>query len=637
MIEFRRAPAPREGEEHRLLAEGASAAFAPSTYDAEAGTVDVIWSTGAEVRRYDWWNDRYYTEALDLKGARMERLNAGGPLLLDHWASIRNIVGSVVPGSAKLESGKGVATLRFDRSSDDGRAAEAKVAAGHVRSVSIGYQIHGTRTEKRADGPDAITVTDFEPFEISLVAVPADAGAGLRSLPAAPTTAPAHPQQEARMDPVVDPSGTLPANPPAAVRAEPAAPRAATMAEINAIAKRAGQDLDWAISMEGRTLDEVRDAAIDAKAATRRPIEQTRTPSGDDPAQIIDAMATAIAVRAMPGAAKHATGERFREFASYRPTDMLMELYSARGETVGPRDRLRLVERAFHTTSDFPLLLEAASNKMLEAGFALAAPSFRLFFGKRNFNDFKGNKFLTAGDFPALEELLEGGEIKRGTISEKRESVTPKTYAKGFAVTRQMMINDDLGAFGDWGTMIGRRVADQENAIAYAVVNTAGGAGPTLSEGAAAVFTTGRGNRSAAGGAIDEAALDVGYKAIQDQTSLDKLKLNLQPRYLLTGTAYRAAALRATTKVAPITTGTVPLYTDLLPISDANIEGNHWYLLADPSAAPVFVYGYVNGQEAPQTRVFDQIPGRDGILVEVIHDFAAGAIGFRGGFFNAGA
>lgn len=643
IIETRRAPLPQAGDAQRLLAEP-SADFAPSTYDAAAGTVDVIWSTGVEVRRYDWWRERYYTEALDLKGCRMERLNAGAPLLLDHYTSIRNVVGSIVPGSVRIEGKRGVATLRFDRSSEDGQAAEAKVAGGHVRSVSIGYSIHATQVERAMGSqaePDRVTVTDFEPYEISLVAVPADAGAGLRSHPAGATNPDSNIQQEGRMaernQSGGEPENTNPppAPPPAAERQTPPVPAAATTDQIVAIAERSGLGLDFVGAQAGRALAEVQDAAIDTLAARARPIAQTPTPSGDDPRVILEAMADAIAARAMP-AYKPENGKA-RDYMGHRPSDMLMELAQARGERVSVRDRDRLVTRAFHTSSDFPLLLELSGNKMLEAGFALASPSYRMFFARRPFNDFKAHKFLTAGDFPAPAELLEGGEITTGTISEKREQITPKTFARSVAVTRQMLVNDDLGAFTDFGTMIGRRVSDYENALAYAQVNTASGAGPTLSEGSAAVFTTGRGNRAASGGAIAEATLDTGVAAIAEQTSLDGLKLNLQPRFLLTGSAYRGAALRYTTRISPEVGANVGLYSDLQPIMDSNVPGNRWYLFADPNAAPVYVYGYVNGAEAPTIRVHDQIPGRDGVLVEVIHDFAVGAIGFRGGFFNQGA
>ena len=451
-----------------------------------------------------------------------------------------------------------------------------------------------------------------------------------------PPAEPVH--QEKVMQTVTDPKA---ADNPAVSQ-----PAAASLAELRTIATRAGLDAEWVLaqSAAGVTLDAARDLAIDAVAAkaNAKPVNATVTVgvSHDDPAKVADALGTAIAARIMPAVAQRAGSDHWKKFASLRPSEMLMAMAEARGERVTYRDRDRLVQAAFHTTSDFPLLLENAGNKMLEAGYAQAAPSYRAFFGQRNFNDFKAHSFLTAGDFPALAELVEGGDIDHGTISEKRERITPKTYARGIKVTRQMLVNDDLGAFADFGVMIGRRVADYENSLAYALVNTASGDGPTLTTGAAAVFGTGatRANKASTGAAITEATLDAGYAAMMAQTSLDGIKLNLQPRVLLTGAAYRGAALRYTTPIiAPDSGANVGLYSDLTPVADANITGNRWYLFADPAVAPVYVYGYVNGQTAPMIRVHQYVPGTDGIAVEVVHDFAVGAIDHRGGFFNAGA
>jgi hypothetical protein len=36
-------------------------------------------------------------------------------------------------------------------------------------------------------------------------------------------------------------------------------------------------------------------------------------------------------------------------------------------------------------------------------------------------------------------------------------------------------------------------------------------------------------------------------------------------------------------------------------------------------------------------RVQQYVPGTDGLAVEVIHDFAVGAVDHRGGYFNPGA
>ena len=82
--------------------------------------------------------------------------------------------------------------------------------------------------------------------------------------------------------------------------------------------------------------------------------------------------------------------------------------------------------------------------------------------------------------------LLENGEIQAGTMSESQEIVLLQTFARRIRVTRQMLVNDDLGAFTDFAAMIGRRVADFENATAYALVNLANGDGPTLTTGARA-------------------------------------------------------------------------------------------------------------------------------------------------------
>jgi hypothetical protein len=188
--------------------------------------------------------------------------------------------------------------------------------------------------------------------------------------------------------------------------------------------------------------------------------------------------------------------------------------------------------------------------------------------------------------------------------------------------------------------MIGRRIADFENATAYGVLNTANGDGPTLTTGNAAVFGTGatRLNKAGAGAAIAEASLDAGFAGIMAQTSIDGVRLNIQPAYVLTGAAYRGAALRFTTRaIVPASGANVAIYDMLTPVADANIPGNRWYLFADPMVAPVYVYGYVNGQVAPQIRVHQYVPGTDGLAVEVVHDFAVGAIDHRGGWFNAGA
>ena len=193
-------------------------------------------------------------------------------------------------------------------------------------------------------------------------------------------------------------------------------------------------------------------------------------------------MAEALAARSMPGYQPQGTG-RHAEFMGWRPSDMIGELLRVRGERNVPRNPTLLAERAFHTTSDFPLLLSAAANKMLLAAYQPAAPSYRQIFLRRDFRDFKPHRHLRVGDFPTLMPLMENGEIQAGTMSESQEIVLLQTFARRIRVTRPMLVNDDLGAFTDFAAAIGRRVADFENATAYALLNQANGDGPTLTNG----------------------------------------------------------------------------------------------------------------------------------------------------------
>lgn len=149
----------------------------------EARTVDLIFSTGAAVERRDYWTGQRYLEVLSLdpKHVRLQRLNAAGPLLDAHSAwSVGDVLGAVVPGSARIEKGKAIATVKFSA-----RAAVEEiwqdVKAGIHRSVSVGYRVHKFEEDAGKDNKiPTRTAVDWEPYEISLVPMPADAGARVR-------------------------------------------------------------------------------------------------------------------------------------------------------------------------------------------------------------------------------------------------------------------------------------------------------------------------------------------------------------------------------------------------------------------------------------------------------------------------
>jgi hypothetical protein len=383
------------------------------------------------------------------------------------------------------------------------------------------------------------------------------------------------------------------------------------------------------------------DAMVSGSAPPALPASPNSGPAAGDPAVIRDAMAEAIAVRAMPAyqAPGGAAGGRHAEFLDWRPSEMVAELMRARGERNIPRGAAALADRAFHTTSDFPLLLSAAANKMLLAAYAPANPTYRQFFLRRDFRDFKPHRHLRVGDFPTLVQLSENGEIQAGTMSESQELVNLLTFARRIRVTRQMLVNDDLGAFTDFAAMIGRRVADFENATAYGLMKTANGSGPTLVTGNAPVFATGvaRANQASTGTALNLENLAAGRAAVMKQKTLDGLSISVgSGMRLLVGPNLELAARQLTVSVAATQTANANVYAGFIqPVVEPQIQDNRWYLFADPLAAPVYVYGYLNGAEGPQVTT-GPVSGVDGVEVSVIFDFGVGAIDWRGAWFNPG-
>ncbi len=154
-----------------------------ATLDPKERTIDMTVSTGAPVRRYDWQKGREYDEvlAIDPKAIRLERLNAGAPMIDSHnyWSGTQAMIGSIVPGTARIEGGELRAKGKFS-TTPEGERCFQMARDGTLRHVSVGYMTHDEEQDESTT-PPTYRATDWEPYEVSAVAMPADAGAGFRS------------------------------------------------------------------------------------------------------------------------------------------------------------------------------------------------------------------------------------------------------------------------------------------------------------------------------------------------------------------------------------------------------------------------------------------------------------------------
>lgn len=152
-----------------------------ATAKDEARTIDVVFTTGARVRRFDWWTGKRYDEELEIsaKACDLTRLNGGAPLLNTHGAyDLERVLGVVE--RAWIEGKEGMATIRFSERADV-QPFWADVKSGIIRNVSIGYTTQRYEITEQEGKPPLYRAVEWQPYEISLVPVPADAGAGTRN------------------------------------------------------------------------------------------------------------------------------------------------------------------------------------------------------------------------------------------------------------------------------------------------------------------------------------------------------------------------------------------------------------------------------------------------------------------------
>ena len=161
---------------------GRAASVRAESVNPQARTIEIVWTTGAIVQRQRWegWDGVVeYDEELIVspEAVRMGRMNDGAPFLDSHngW-SLGSVLGSVVPGSARIEGGEGVATIQLTAAADVADLVQ-RILEKSVRFVSVGYRVHKYEITKVEGQRELWRAVDWEPMEVSAVAMPADAGA----------------------------------------------------------------------------------------------------------------------------------------------------------------------------------------------------------------------------------------------------------------------------------------------------------------------------------------------------------------------------------------------------------------------------------------------------------------------------
>lgn len=655
------------------------------TVNEEARTVDIVWTTGAKVRRRRFWEEDIDEElSLEPGAIRLERLNNGANFLGVHDStSLRSILGVVVDGSARIENGVGIATIRFsDR--EDVEPIWRDIKNGIIRNVSVGYRVHRYEIEKRDGMVELWRAVDWEPLEISAVPIGADPGAQVRKDEAlhpcfavrgenhAGTPAAKQQSKGKKMDREetqaagkdggeIEKRAATPApvNEAAIVEQARAAERE-RIGAINALGERFKLDrsfVDGLIS-KGTPVESARSAILDKLAETEeRGLGHTHisAPAGGLDATVTrrEALVEAVLHRAQPG--QFELTERAREYRGMTLLDIARDSLEAagvrvrgmtpgeiahlatRGSIPGNLNPMQTRGAGLHSTSDFPLILAAVAGKRLRGAYASTPRTFLRWARGVTATDFKPMRPTQVGSFPALKAVQEGAEFAYGTISEGGESYQLATYGRIVGLTRQAIINDDLRAFDRAIGTAGQRAADLESAIVYNILI----ANADLSD-SVALFHADHGNLGSAS-VINEAALSAALEAFAQQRDLDEEEyIANRPRFILVPPGQRSVeARKQVAATTPNSTQDVNAFAGSFEVIEESrlfVTGGPqpWFMASDPNLVDTVEFAHLEGQAEP---FMDQRAGFevDGVEFKVRHDFAAKALDYRGLYKNAGA
>jgi hypothetical protein len=601
-----------------------AATLTPSSFDATKRTVGLVWSTGSPVQRYDF--EGPFSERLDMspESVNLSHLN-GAPVLNSHNRfDVREILGTVLDPS--VDGAQGIATVRFS-SRPDVEPIVRDVADGIISRVSVGYSVQQWLTSKDTNGNRTKTATRWTPAEISFTAIGADPGARTRAM---------EDDDECDCDPD-DPECDCHDEEDDMTMTKAAIPdqirNAASVLGIR------GDFVESLATRENVSIETARSELLTHLMQTSPRIDGRASILRDERDTFMERMLNVVGHRVNPSIALR---EDARPWATRRLADIGREFLRVAGEsTFGNDSEIFARWGALHTTSDFGNFLAELFNKTLLVAYKIAPSGLKLLARASTVNDFRAKHIYRNSPMGALLPVNEHGEFKRVDKSDvKPETYAIASYAGVFGITRQTLVNDDMGVFNDIAMQLSIQAAEFENQqLANLIVSN-----PVMSDGNA-LFSAAHNNLAAAGGAVASPTLTAARLALRMQTNQNGQPISVDPKYLLAPATQETVAQQGLAAIYPTQTNYVNVFEDFVRlVVDARLDhlGQTlpWYLFADVAQVPVLEFSYLTGYEGPRvyTRVgFAGGSDIDGTEVLCQLDYGCGVISWQGAYKNPGA
>lgn len=640
-----------------------SAIVRPTTLRDVDRSVEFTISTEEPALVWDWSRWDVVREVLLQSGLEVPA-NKQVPFLDSHnRSSVQNVLGSM--REFRTENNETVARAYFSKKEIAKNAFE-DVKDGHITDTSVGYEVVDSvwipdgeklvHEGREYAGPLRLSKR-WRLGENSLVAIGADAGAKVRSEPvteppATPTSFPVNPSAS-RAEQISGGSfrmntrlyqllisrglaqgstdeealaflGSLSEKDQAALRSQAAQPDHAGAPAVNVEAIREEarkaeqertqsilkacsvpgcEDMASAMIANGTSADAARAAVIERLAKNSQSMSAPRVDVvADERDKFRAAAEQGVMARAGIAVEKPVAGhERFRGMSLIRMAEECLRIAGRPDHTGDPS---QIAIRAMSTT-DFPLILAASANKIMQKAYGQAPETWPAICEIGEGRDFKAMTRPQFSESPAFTLVKENGEYNEVAFSEFAPSLTIQTYGARVNLTRQMVINDDLGAFLRIPMMFGLAAQRKIGDLVYALI-TGNVAINSSSKGSLTLFHADHANLMNPVLPLGVDALSEMRRMLRVQTGLKGAILNLGLKTLLVPAALETVAelLIMSPNYPQIGAGPIlnPFANKAAVVAEPRLDANSltaFYGVADPAQVGTIEVAFLNGVRNP--------------------------------------
>lgn len=436
-------------------------------------------------------------------------------------------------------------------------------------------------------------------------------------------------------------------------------------AGITALAEKFNLGKDWSAKMvtENKSLDEARASALDALAEKG----DAAGVGHSGPAIIAvgqdarDKFLIGASNALMQRAGVMGTMRKFAEmrgekvdldpgeFSGIRTVELARMALDMQGIRMQSYDHNKIMAAALtargeggaQSTSLFPVLLENTLHKLLQASYGITPDTWSRVCTIGSIKDFRPHKRYLRGTLSRLDGLTETGEFKYKQIPDAvKETLTGSTKGNIIAVTRQALVDDDLGAFTDLTADLGRAAKLTIEVEFYEMLAENSGFGPSMSD-TVSFFHADHDNVGTGAPSVDNFEAIAVIMASQTDPSGNNI-LDIMPAVWLgpLGLAGNAKVINGA-EYDPDTASKLQkpnkvrgLFKDV--VGTARLTGTPWYAFGDPEINPAFEVAFLDGVIEPFLDI-EEGWKTDGTEMKVRHDWGMAGVNYRAGARSTGA